>query len=85
MKMFLDSAKTDEIKRALEFWDIDGLTTNPRHVQVAGKPMPQLLDEIASLFTGTDKPVSVEVDPHLVEWESIVEQGEQLSRLRRTL
>ncbi|MCP3976517.1 MAG: transaldolase, partial [bacterium] len=34
MKFFLDSAMTDEIEYALEMWDIDGVTTNPRHVQV---------------------------------------------------
>ena len=27
-----------EIKYALEMWDIDGVTTNPRHVRDSGKP-----------------------------------------------
>src|SRR5438105_3576839 len=38
MKLFLDSAKTDEIKHALAMWDVDGITTNPRHVRDSGKP-----------------------------------------------
>jgi transaldolase len=38
MKFFLDSAIVDEIKYGLEMWDIDGVTTNPRHVNVSGKP-----------------------------------------------
>ena len=29
MEMFLDSAKTDEIKRAVEMWDIDGVSLVP--------------------------------------------------------
>src|SRR5207249_2088429 len=33
MKLFLDSAKTDEIKHALALRDVDGITTNPRHAQ----------------------------------------------------
>ncbi|HEX4148400.1 MAG TPA: transaldolase family protein [Pirellulales bacterium] len=81
MKMFLDSAKTDEIKHALETWSIDGLTTNPRHVRDAGKPFRTVLAEIAELFRGTDKPVSVEVDPHLTDWREIFTQGRELAKL----
>ena len=81
MKLFLDSAKTDEIKHALDIWDVDGITTNPRHVQASGKPFRQVIGEIAELFGGTDKPVSVEVNPHLTDWNEIVKQGIELSRL----
>jgi transaldolase len=81
MKMFLDSAKTDEIRHALEWWDVDGVTTNPRHVKESGKPFRVVIEEIARLFAGTDKPVSVEVDPHLTDWEKIVAQALELSRL----
>lgn len=81
MKLFLDSAKTDEIKRALEMWDVDGVTTNPRHVQASGKPFLQVIEEIAKLFEGTDKAVSVEVDPNLTDWEAIVTQGLELSKI----
>lgn len=81
MKLFLDSARVDEIRHALELWDIDGLTTNPRHVQSAGKPLRALLREIADLFAGTDRPVSVEVDPRLTRWQDMVEQGLKLAAL----
>ncbi len=81
MKLFLDSAKTDEIRHALQLWDVDGLTTNPRHVQASGKPFRQVIAEIAEQFGGTDKPVSVEVNPHLAQWQQIVDQGLELSRL----
>ena len=81
MKLFLDSAKTDEIRHALELWDIDGLTTNPRHVQASGKPFRQVIAEIAELFRGTDKPISVEVNPHLTDWKLIVAEGLELSKL----
>lgn len=81
MKMFLDSAKTDEIRHALDLWDVDGVTTNPRHVKDSGKPFRTVIADIAALFAGTDKPISVEVDPHLIDWEQIVEQGVELSKL----
>ena len=35
MKFFLDSAITDEIRYALYMYNIDGVTTNPRHVQAS--------------------------------------------------
>jgi len=81
MKMFLDSAKTDEIKHALEMWDVDGVTTNPRHVQLSGKPFRTVIEEIAELFAGTDKPVSVEVNPHLTDWEEMVAQARELAAI----
>lgn len=81
MKLFLDSAKTDEIQRALELWDVDGLTTNPKHVQASGKSFGHAIAEIAELFSGTDKPVSVEVNPHLTDWKQIVAEGLELSKL----
>jgi transaldolase len=81
VKLFLDSAKTDEIRYALENWRIDGLTTNPRHVRDSGKPFRVVMAEVAELFRGTQAPVSVEVDPHLTDWKAIAAQGRELARL----
>lgn len=81
MQLFLDSAVTDEIKHALEVWDVDGLTTNPRHVQASGKPLRRVLDEIAKLVAGTDKPVSVEVNPRLTDLRRIVEEALSLAAM----
>ena len=38
MKYFLDSAKLDEIQTAYNTFGIDGVTTNPRHIMLSGKP-----------------------------------------------
>jgi transaldolase len=81
MKLFLDSAKTDEIRLALEMWDLDGVTTNPRHVRDSGKPFRRVIAEIADLVGGTEKPVSVEVNPHLTAWREIVAEGRELAKL----
>ena len=80
MKLFLDSAKTDEIKHALAMWDLDGITTNPRHVRDSGKSFMKAIDEIAELVGGTTKPVSVEVNPHLTDWKQILAEGLALSK-----
>lgn len=81
MKMFLDSAKVEEIRHAIEMWDIDGLTTNPRHVRDSGKAFQPLIREIAELFAGTSLPVSVEVNPHLTDWKQVVRQGQELAAM----
>ncbi len=81
MKFFLDSALVDEIRYALDLWDIDGVTTNPRHVNVSGKPFMTVIKEIAEIFAGTDKPVSVEVNPHHDNWEDMVAEAEKLAAI----
>ncbi len=81
MKLFLDSAMIDEIEYALDAFDIDGITTNPRHVQVAGKPFMTTIREIAKLVEGTDKTVSVEVNPHLVTYQDMLAEGEKLAAI----
>jgi transaldolase len=81
MKFFLDSAHVHEIAYALEMWDLDGVTTNPRHVQVSGKPFLPAVREIAELFKGTEKPVSVEVNPHHDKHEDMVAEAEKLAAI----
>ena len=68
MQLFLDSAKEVEISYALDVFDIDGVTMNPRHVQAAGKPFMTVIRNIAKLVEGTNKTVSVEVNPHFVTY-----------------
>jgi transaldolase len=81
MKFFLDSAITDEIVYALDTFDIDGVTTNPRHVQVSGKPFMTVIQEIAKLVKGTDKTVSVEVNPHIMDADKMIVEAEKLAAI----
>ncbi|HEY9075960.1 MAG TPA: transaldolase family protein [Anaerolineaceae bacterium] len=81
MKFFLDSAITEEIRYALEFYHIDGVTTNPRHVQASGKPFLKVIREIAKLVEGTEKTVSVEVNPHYMTAEEILPEAEKLAAI----
>ena len=81
MKFFLDSAITDEIAYAIDTFDIDGITTNPRHVQVSGKTFMTAIKEIAGLVEGTDKTVSVEVNPHIMDTAQMIAEGEKLAAI----
>lgn len=84
MKLFLDSAEVDEISEGLAHWDIDGVTTNPKHIAAAGKPRLSVLKEIAELVAETDKPVSVEIDPHIQQWQPMVAAGLKLAEMSPT-
>ena len=81
MKFFLDSAIVEEIQYALDAFDIDGVTTNPRHVQVSGKPFLTVIQEIAKLVEGTDKTISVEVNPHYMTYDEMVPEAEKLAAI----
>jgi transaldolase len=48
---------------------------------VSGKPFRTVIAEIAELVHGTDKPVSVEVNPHFTGCKEIVDQGRELAAL----
>jgi transaldolase len=81
MKYFLDSAIEDEVRYALDMFDIDGVTTNPRHVQVSGKPFMTVILGIARLVEGTEKTVSVEVNPHFTTYEDMLSEALKLAEI----
>lgn len=72
LKIFLDTANVDEIKRAMEFGIIDGITTNPSLVSKENSGFKNLVKEITSLVPG---PVSVEVTA--TDMEGMVKEAEE--------
>ena len=87
MKYFLDSAKLDEIQYAYNTFGIDGVTTNPRHIMVSGKPFMTAITDIADWIKaegieGVDRfPVSVEINPHLTDTDEMVEMAKKVSAI----
>jgi len=87
LKYFLDSAKLDEIRRAYETFGIDGVTTNPRHIMLSGKPFRKAVGDIADWvaaegLTGWERfPVSVETDPHIDDADALVAQARELAAM----
>jgi len=59
MKLFLDTANKDEIKRAYDWGILDGVTTNPSHVAKEGLEFFSLVEDICELVP--DGEISVEV------------------------
>lgn len=87
MKYFLDSAKMDEIKYAYDTFGIDGVTTNPRHIMLSGKPFMTAITDIAQWIeeqklSGYETfPVSVEINPHIDDAKEMVEQAQKISAI----
>ena len=85
MKFFLDSAKLDEIKTAYHTFGIDGVTTNPRHIQASGKPFMTAIQDIADWIReeGLDGyetfPVSVEINPHIEDAETMIAEAKKIA------
>lgn len=81
MKYFLDSGKIDEIRYAYENYKIEGVTTNPRHIMLSGKPAATVLSELAGEFEGVSFPISVEVNPHLSQADDMIAAAQPLAAL----
>ena len=76
MKIFLDSANLTEIREAMRWGAIDGVTTNPSLVAKEGREFFPLLKEICETVNG---PVSMETTRR--DAEGMVEEGQVFSRL----
>ena len=87
MKFFLDSAKLDEIKEAYNTFGIDGVTTNPRHIMLSGKPFLTAITDIAEWIKeesleGVDRfPVSVEINPHFTKADDMVKMAREIAAI----
>ena len=75
MKIFIDTANINEIKKANEWGVIDGVTTNPTLVAREGKDFKALIDEILSIVAG---PISVEVIS--IDTEGMVKEALEISQ-----
>ncbi len=76
MQFFLDTADIDEIKTALDWGMIDGITTNPSLIAKQGKPYLPTVKEIANLVPG---PVSGEV--LALDYDEMFDQAHRLAAL----
>jgi transaldolase len=80
MRLFLDSAETDQIRKYAAWGVVDGVTTNPSLVAKSGRVHEEVIEEICSIVDG---PVSAEVvatDP-----DGMVGEGERLASIHENV
>jgi transaldolase len=76
MKIFIDTAKVQEIREAHAWGIIDGVTTNPSLVAKSGRSLESVIREICAIVDG---PISAEVVS--VDAPGMVEEGERLAAI----
>ncbi len=76
MKIFLDTANVAEIKEAVSWGIIDGVTTNPSLIAKEKRDFRELLQEICSIVDGD---VSVEVIS--TDFEGMVKEARELVKI----
>ncbi len=76
MKFFLDTANPDEIRRALRWGIVDGVTTNPSLIAREGRPTDEQIAIICDLVDG---PVSAPVIE--TETRAMTMEGRSLARI----
>ncbi len=81
MKIFIDSANIDEIKKANEWGVIDGATTNPSLIaKEKNKNFDDIIQEIVDTING---PISIEVMS--TETEEMIKEAIKLSELSQKI
>jgi transaldolase len=80
MKIFIDTADTEELKAAFATGLIDGVTTNPSLIAKSGRDFKEV---IAAICDMTDGPVSAEVAS--TEHDMMVKEGRVLSDIARNV
>jgi len=80
MKFFLDSANLEELKKALEWGVIDGVTTNPSLIAKEGIPIEDQARRICDLIDGD---VSAEVVS--ASAREMVDEGRRLARIHKNI
>lgn len=75
MKIFIDTANVDDIKKANDWGIVDGVTTNPTLVAKEGKDFKALINEILSIVDG---PISAEVIS--TDSEGMVQEALEISK-----
>lgn len=80
MKIFLDTANVEEIREAMSWGVLDGITTNPSLVAKERRDFKSVLIEICSIVNG---PVSAEVVSTTAN--EMVQEGRSLSHIHENI
>ncbi|APF25450.1 MULTISPECIES: fructose-6-phosphate aldolase [Clostridium] len=80
MKIFIDTANVEEIRKASQLGVLSGVTTNPSLIAKEGRDLKEVVEEICSIVDG---PISAEVIS--LEHKKMIEEGRELSKLHKNI
>jgi len=80
MKIFIDTANVEEIRKANELGVICGVTTNPSLIAKEGRDLKEVIEEICSIVDG---PISCEVLS--LDSEGMIKEARELAKLHKNI
>lgn len=80
MKLFIDTANTEEIREIASLGILDGVTTNPSLIAKEKRDFKEVVKEISEIVDG---PISAEVIS--LNWEEMVEEAKELSKIHKNI
>jgi transaldolase len=78
MKLFIDTANIEEIKKANDMGVICGVTTNPSLIAKEGRDFKEVIAQIASIVDG---PISGEVKATTVDAQGMIAEGREIAAI----
>ena len=78
MKLFIDTANVEDIRKANDMGVICGVTTNPSLIAKEGRDFKEVISEIASIVDG---PISGEVKATTVDAEGMIKEGREIAAI----
>ena len=76
MKIFLDTANLDELRKGAKMGIVDGVTTNPSLIAKEGRPLPEQVRMICDIIDGD---ISAEVVS--TEAAAMIKEGRELAKI----
>lgn len=80
MKIFIDTANIEEIKKAHEFGIVSGVTTNPSLIAKEGRDFVQVVKEITQIVDG---PISAEVVS--LDKDGMIQEAKELVKIHENI
>lgn len=80
MKIFLDTANLDELRKGADWGIVDGVTTNPSLIAKEGRPLEEQISRICEIVDG-------DISAEVVATESgeMVREGRNLARIHKNI
>ncbi len=78
MKLFIDTANVDDIRKANDMGVICGVTTNPSLIAKEGRDFGEVIKEITTIVDG---PISGEVKATTVDAQGMIKEGREIAKI----
>lgn len=82
MKLFIDTAIVEDIRKANDMGVICGVTTNPSLIAKSGRDFKEVIQEITSIVDG---PISAEVSPNAATADEMVAEALELAKIHKNI